>query len=86
MFVLPDWARLEKDGRYQHALATGTTPQQALRTRLLDAIAYAESLAGITPRLGTERIYLLPRKLERTPTHKIKFVRELERLELTRFV
>ncbi len=35
--------------------------------------------------LSTERI-CLERKLERTPTHKIKFVTELERLDLGAFV
>jgi long-chain acyl-CoA synthetase len=86
VFILPDRARLEKDDRYREELANGVSPEAALRSRLLEAIAHAQSLAGITPPLGTERIYLLPRKLERTPTHKIKFVRELERLDLSRFV
>lgn len=86
VFVFPDRARLEKDRGYQADLAAGLTAGEALRTRLLEAVAYAQWLAGPTPRLGTEKIYLLARKLERTPTHKIKFVRELERLELGRYV
>ena len=52
----------------------------------MEAVAYAQSLADITPRLSTRKIYILKRKLERTPTHKIKFVRELERLDLESFV
>lgn len=86
VFVLPDRDRLENDDRYREELASGVSPESALRSRLLEAIAHAQSLAAITPRLATERIYLLSRKLERTPTHKIKLVRELERLDLSRFV
>lgn len=86
VFVFPDRPRIEKDPAYREALATGVRPDEALRTRLLEAVAYAESLAHITPRISTEKIYLLERKLERTPTHKIKFVRELERLDLGAFV
>jgi hypothetical protein len=36
--------------------------------------------------LSTERLYLLPGPLARTPTHKIKFVRELERLDRSSYV
>jgi long-chain acyl-CoA synthetase len=86
VFVLPDWTRLEKDRAYKDSLAAGVDPAEALRTRLLEAVAYAQSLADITPRLSTERIYILERKLERTPTHKIKFVYELERLDVGEFV
>jgi long-chain acyl-CoA synthetase len=86
VFVFPDRERLRKDRGYQAELAAGVPADEALRRRLLEAVAYAESLAAITPRLSTERIYLLPRKLERTPTHKIKFVREMARLQLDRFV
>ena len=86
VFVLPDWPRIEKDKEYREALATGVRPDEALRTRLMEAVTYAQSLADITPRLSTEKIYILERKLERTPTHKIKFVRELERLDLGSFV
>lgn len=86
VFVLPDWPRLEKDEGYRADLTAGLRPEEALRSRLLQAIAYAQALSGITPRLATDRIYILSRKLERTPTHKIKFIRELERLDLGSFV
>jgi long-chain acyl-CoA synthetase len=86
VFVFPDRSRIEKDPDYRAALLTGLRPEEALRTRLVDAVTYAESLAEITPRLSTDRIYLLKNKLERTPTHKIKFVRELERLDLSSYV
>ncbi len=86
VFVLPDWPRLEKDEGYRKVVATGVRPDDALRTRLLEAVAYAQSLADITARMSTDRIYILSRKLERTPTHKIKFIRELGRLNLATFV
>ena len=35
----------------------------------------------MTPALNKTDIYILPRKLERTPTHKIKFIFELQRLD-----
>jgi long-chain acyl-CoA synthetase len=82
VFVFPDWPRIEKDKGYQEALATGVRPEEALKARLIEAVAYAQSLADMSPRLFTEKIYILKRKLERTPTHKIKFIRELERLDL----
>ena len=44
------------------------------------------SLARITPRLSTRKIYILEKKLERTPTHKIKMIQELARLDLTKFL
>ena len=86
VFMFPDWPRIKKDAEYESALKTGLHLEQVLRTRLIEAVEYAQSLAGITPMLSTERIYLLDRKLERTPTHKIKFIRELERLDLGTFV
>jgi long-subunit acyl-CoA synthetase (AMP-forming) len=86
VFVFPDWPRIRKDKEYQAALATGVRPEEALRTRLQEAVVYAQSLADITPRLSTEKIYILGRRLERTPTHKIKFNRELERLDLGSYV
>ncbi|HEX9727016.1 MAG TPA: AMP-binding protein [Gemmatimonadales bacterium] len=86
VFLFPDRPRLEKDGGYREALAAGVPPEAALRSRLVEAVAYAESLAGVTPAWSTEKIYLLPRKLARTPTHKIKFGLELERLELGSYV
>lgn len=86
VFVLPDWARIEKDRPFQESVANGVSTEQALRLRLVEAVAYAEALADIAPRLSTDRIYLLERPLERTPTHKIKFFRELERLNLDTYV
>lgn len=86
VFLFPDWPRITKDKEYQAALATGVRPEEALRTRLLEAVVYAQSLADITPNLSTDKIYVLKRKLERTPTHKIKLIRELKQLDLSYYV
>jgi long-chain acyl-CoA synthetase len=81
VYVLPDRKRLEADAEYRAEVAAGVPPAEALKRRMVDAIAYAESIARITPTLDKEHVYLLPRKLERTPTHKIKFWLELRRLD-----
>ena len=86
VFVFPDWARMEEDPDFRVAMDTGLRREEALRARLERAVDYAQSLAKMTPRLSKERIYVLPRKLERTPTHKIKLARELERLDLSSYV
>jgi long-chain acyl-CoA synthetase len=86
VFLFPDRTRLEKDAEFREAVATGVREEEALRARLVEAVAYAESLADIPVRLSTDRIYILESKLERTPTHKIKFIRELERLDLGSYV
>jgi long-subunit acyl-CoA synthetase (AMP-forming) len=86
VFIFLDHKRLQKDGQYLERIALGLDHEQALWPLLEQAVAHAQSLAQITPRLSTERIYLLDRKLERTPTHKIKLGRELARLDLTHFV
>jgi len=80
LFVFPDYKRLNKDPEYQKETFTGISGEAALKRRCVDAIKYAESIAKITPKINKERIYLLPKKLERTPTHKIKFVSELKRM------
>ncbi|MBA2293096.1 MAG: AMP-binding protein, partial [Gemmatimonadales bacterium] len=84
--LLPDQVRLDKDAGYRADLRAGIAPAQALRTRLIEAIEWAASIAGTSAPLGTERIYLLSRPLLRTPTHKIRFVQELARLDLTHWV
>jgi long-chain acyl-CoA synthetase len=86
VFLLPDWPRLDKDPDYQDALANGIRREEAVRSRLLEAVEQAQSLSGITARLQVDRLYLLERKLERTPTHKIKLLRALETLDLGSYV
>jgi hypothetical protein len=63
-------------------VATGISPAAALKRRCVEAIEYAESIARITPELKKSEVYILPHKLERTPTHKIKFLFELKRTHL----
>jgi long-chain acyl-CoA synthetase len=80
VFVFPDYKRLEKDPEYQREIGTGVTASAALKRRCVEAIEFAESIARIAPPLNKTDIYILPRKLERTPTHKIKFIVELQRI------
>jgi long-chain acyl-CoA synthetase len=80
VFVFPDYKRLEKDAEYKKEIATGVAPRAALKKRCIEAIQFAESVAEITAQLDKHDVYILPRKLERTPTHKIKFLVELQRL------
>ncbi len=86
VFLFPDWPRVEKDAGFKEAVANGVRREEALRVRLLEAVEYAQALSEMTPRLGRERLYLLAHKLERTPTHKIKFLRALETLDLGSYV
>jgi hypothetical protein len=86
VFVLPDRARLDKDPEYRADIRSGIPAAQALRIRLIEAIAWAESIAQVAAPLGTERIHLLSRPLMRTPTHKIRFGRELAQLDLDHWV
>jgi hypothetical protein len=86
VFVFLDHKRLQKDEQYLERITLGLDHEQALWPLLEQAVTHAQSLAQITPRLSTERIYLLGRKLERTPTHKIKLGRELARLDMTHYV
>ena len=84
VYVFPDWKRLRKDAEWQRDLATGIPENQALKTRLVEAIRYAASLLGMPVEMDTEHVWILPRKLERTPTHKIKYVFERTRLHEAR--
>jgi long-chain acyl-CoA synthetase len=82
VFIYPDYKRLEKDPEYCKEIATGVAPKVALKKRCVDAITYAESIAQMTPALRKTDVFILPNKLERTPTHKIKFLFELQRTHL----
>nr|WKN34984.1 AMP-binding protein [Tunicatimonas sp. TK19036] len=86
VFVFPDYKRIRKDANYKERIKNGLTEQEVLRTMFEEAIAYAQSLIGEHPELSTEKIYILEKKLERTPTHKIKFISELKRLNLESYV
>ncbi len=86
VYLFPDYPRIRKDPSWRTEIATGVSEDTALRRRMEGAIEYAESVADITPRLSKDIIYILPRKLERTPTHKIKFIFELQRLHEARSI
>lgn len=81
VFVQLDWKRIKKDSVFAERIRMGVALEQAVRPLIESAIAAAEDLAGITPRLSRDRIYVLERSLERTPTHKIKLISELKRLD-----
>ena len=81
VFVHLDWKRIKKDSAFAERIRMGVAPEKAVRPLIETAIAAAENLARITPRLSQDHIYLLARSLERTPTHKIKLISELNRLD-----
>jgi len=81
VFVQPDWKRIEKDAGYLERVRMGVSREQAVRPLLDSAVAAAEEISATTALLSRERIYILKQPLERTPTHKVKLVRELERLD-----
>ena len=80
VYIYPDWKRLRQDAQWKHDIAVGISEDQALKTRMTEAIRYASSLLSSNAELDTENIWILPRKLERTPTHKIKYVYERTRI------
>ena len=86
VYLYPDYKRIQKDPAWRTEIATGVKEDAALRQRFEAAIDYAQSIAHITPRLSKDKIYILPRSLERTPTHKIKFIFELQRLDQARAI
>lgn len=86
IYLYPDYKRIQKDPAWKKEIDTGVCEQQALRILLEQSIDYAQSIANITPILSKDKIYLLPKALERTPTHKIKFIFELQRLHLAQAI
>ena len=84
VYIFPDKKRLHKDPEWRKQIHTGVSEDAALRQRIEDAIDYTASVSGVTAPLSKNHIYILPKTLERTPTHKIKFIFERERLHLAR--
>ena len=84
VFVFPDWKRLRQDAAWKRDIALGIPEDQALKTRLVEAVRYATSLLEIPAELDSDHIWILSRKLDRTPTHKIKYVSERLRLHEAR--
>ena len=84
VYLFPDYKKLENDPGWRSDLETGIEKDAALKTRMVTAIVYAQSISSMSAIMNTENIYILPEALERTPTHKIKFIFELDRLHLAR--
>jgi long-subunit acyl-CoA synthetase (AMP-forming) len=82
VFIYPDYERIHKDEMWKKDIETGVSEHMALRTRLEQAIEFTQSVADMTPELSKKPIYILPHALERTPTHNIKYLFELNRLHL----
>ena len=59
VFVLPDKFRMDRDPAFRGELAAGMSAEQAMRSRFVEAIGWAQGVSGISARLDTERIYLL---------------------------
>ena len=84
VYIFPDKKRLRKDPQWRKQIDTGVSPDSALRQRIEEAIDYTTSISRVTASLSKNHIYVLPKTLERTPTHKIKFIFERQRLHLAR--
>ena len=66
VFIYPDYKRIHKDEMWKKDIETGVSEHMALRTRLEQAIDFAQSVVDITPALSKKPIYILPHTLERT--------------------
>ncbi len=80
VFLYPDRKRIAKDPRWKKLVNAGLDDATVLKNLMVEAIEYAESVARISAPLRKDVVYILPRALERTPTHKIKFIFERERI------
>jgi len=86
VFVFPDYKRIYKDKRFMDLTKNGFEEIKVLRIFFEEAIDYAQILLGNRPILSKEKIFILRKKLERTPTHKIKFVSELKSINLEQYI
>jgi len=86
VYIYPDMKRIHKDRDLAKLLATGVPEDSILRKVAEDAIDYAQSISRLSVPLSKERIHILSKALERTPTHKIKFLFERERIHLSRTI
>jgi long-chain acyl-CoA synthetase len=82
VFIYPDYKRIYKDQMWEKDIETGVSEHMALRMRLEQAIDFAQSISGITPELSKASIYILPHALQRTPSDNIKYLLELNRLQM----
>src|SRR5262249_20767317 len=81
VYLFPDRKRIAKDPRWKKLINAGLDESTVLKDLMVEAIEYAESVARIGAPLRKDVVYILPRALERTPTHKIKFIFERERIQ-----
>ena len=84
VYLFPDYKKLEKDPTWNSDLLIGIEKDLALKSRMRAAIVDAQNISSMSGVMNTDSIYILPCPLERTPTHKIKFIFELKRLHLAR--
>ena len=84
VYLFPDYKKLQKDPSWNSDLLIGIEEDLALKSRMRAAIVDAQNIASMSGVMNTDSIYILPCPLERTPTHKIKFIFELKRLHLAR--
>lgn len=80
VYVYPDKTRILKDKKWKEQLKVGLSENQLYRKKVEEAIDYAQSISTVPAPFSKENIFILNRKLLRTPTHKIKFLFELKRL------
>lgn len=80
VFIYPDYKRNHKDPRWKKLVNAGISESAVLRDMMVEAIEYAESIARVSAPLRKDVVYVLPKALERTPTHKIKFLFERTRI------
>jgi len=80
VYVYPDKTRIKKDKKRNDQLKMGLSENQIFRERVEEAIDYAQSISTSPAPFSKKKIYVLKRKLMRTPTHKIKFLFELKLL------
>lgn len=86
VFVYPDYKRIGKDPRWNKLVKAGVREDEILKIFMTEAIDYAESIAHVSAPLRKDSIHILPRALERTPTHKIKYVFERTRIKDARII
>lgn len=81
VYVYPDKTRILKDSHWKDQLRAGLSENQIFRQCVEEAIDYAQSISSSPAPLSKKNIFVLKRKLKRTPTHKIKFLYELKCLD-----
>lgn len=81
VYVYPDKTRIAKDSHWKEQLKAGLSNKQIFTRLVDDAIDYAQSISTSPAPFSKKHVFVLKRKLLRTPTHKIKFLYELKNLD-----